>query len=63
MKCEKCQSENLIFMVPVFLEMPIKHYRRITKLTLREKSTKIMGANWDQETIRCLDCGFIEKVK
>ncbi len=63
MKCAKCKSENLTFMVPVYLEMPIKHYRRITKLTLREKSTKIMGANWENETIRCLDCGNIEKMK
>ena len=61
MKCKKCQSENLTFMVPVFLEMPIKNYRRITKLNLREKTTRFMGAEWDKESIRCVDCGFTEK--
>jgi len=58
-KCMNCGSEKLKIGLPIYVQMDIKHWHRITKKAFREKETLIEGAYWDRCSFICKECGFV----
>lgn len=56
MKCPRCDSENMSFMVDIIVHAPIKYLHELSKTNLRKKDVEIIGADWDKATYVCLEC-------
>ena len=59
MRCNRCGSSDLNFMVSVYVEAPIKFYARITKTNIAKKELKIVGAGWPHASFSCNECGAL----
>lgn len=59
MRCSKCGSNDLDFMVSLYVTAPIKFYGKITKTNLAKKEFKIVGAGWPHCSFSCNKCGAL----
>lgn len=60
MKCPKCGSSNLDFMVDVCMVLPIEYDHRINKKAVWDKRTEFWGASWNRAAYFCKEekCGW-----
>lgn len=63
LKCPKCGSENLRFMVDVKMSFDIKHLFKLTKAALREKTTELQLTDWRNVDVLCFECCYTMKLE
>lgn len=59
LQCSKCKSKNIRVGVNVFMYIAPEDVHRLTKKSLRKKTTELWAANWDKAQIVCGDCGYV----
>jgi hypothetical protein len=57
-KCQCCNSTKIKALVSVEMYIDAnKHYRKLSKKAISEKSTEIWGADWSKTSFVCQECG------
>jgi hypothetical protein len=59
MQCPKCGSKNVRVGVSVFMYIDPEDAHRLSKKTIRKKSTELWEARWDKAQIVCRDCNYV----
>ena len=58
--CPKCGSDNIDFMVSLFISAPInKYWGNLPKRAFRSKDIEIWGVDWAGRTIVCNNCRVV----
>ena len=60
--CPKCGSNHIHFIVPILVSAPFDYYPSLSKQSLRDRAVTVVGVNWSDRELFCLDCGWSSKL-